>query len=251
MDMNLGIIIQARTGSTRLPNKMVLPFFENKGILEILLQRLINADMGVQIIVATTTNAKDDIIADVAKKHGCIVYRGSEENVLSRFVEASAENKIDRIIRVCADNPFLDISFLRKQIESFSSNNDYVCYALSDGTPTILTHYGFWAEGVSLKALEKVQKMTSEKKYMEHVTNYIYNHPNDFDIKRIYIPKEIEKRKIRLTIDTQKDFSLAQVIYRQLFDPKNDINATNVIKLVEKNTEWLKQMNEEINKNIK
>ncbi|MDB4710952.1 hypothetical protein OAF16_04405, partial [Flavobacteriales bacterium] len=103
-----GIIIQARTGSTRLPNKIILPFYKEKGILELIVER-INKYTDIPIVVATTKNPKDDAIVKIASKNGVGCYRGSENNVLSRFIETAKKNNFKNIIRICADNPFLDI----------------------------------------------------------------------------------------------------------------------------------------------
>ena len=153
--MSLGIIIQARTGSTRLPNKMILPFYEGKGILETILMRLKNGKLDVPIVLATTTQPSDDILEEIGKRQNVFVFRGSSENVLDRFINATESHKFSKIIRICADNPFLDIEALKFQINSFEKSNvDYWCYSLSDQTPSIKTHYGFWTEGVKLETIK-------------------------------------------------------------------------------------------------
>ena len=122
---------------------------------------------------------------------------------------------MDKIIRICADNPFLDMTALDLQIEEFNKMNvDYWCYALKDNMPTIKTHYGFWTEGVGLSSLKKVIEYTDEKLYLEHVTNFIYSNPKQFSIHFEPIQKSIEQEKnVRLTIDTEEDFKLGQKIY--------------------------------------
>ena len=109
---NLGIIIQARTGSTRLPFKMTLPFFNDRGILELLLSRLKKAGLADKTIVATTENVRDDIICNIARNAGVSYFRGSESDVLDRFIQAANHYYVSKIIRICADNPFLDIPAL-------------------------------------------------------------------------------------------------------------------------------------------
>ena len=85
----LGIVIQARTGSTRLPNKMLLPFHASKGILELLLEKLRNSFNNLPIIVATTTNNRDDVIVELCLKNKIKYFRGSENNVLQRFIDVA------------------------------------------------------------------------------------------------------------------------------------------------------------------
>ncbi|MGI6341494.1 MAG: cytidylyltransferase domain-containing protein [Bacteroidales bacterium] len=247
---NNSIIIQARTGSTRLLNKMIKTFFDGKSLLEIIITRL--KKVGVPIIVATTTNENDDTVESIALSQHVSVFRGDENNVLSRFIEAAEEYNVSKIIRVCADNPLLDIAALINLKNDFvNSSVDYWCYSTENKTPTIKTHYGFWAEGVTLEALKKVQSLTSEKLYQEHVTNFIYTHSNLFSIHFESIHPEVEKNHIRLTIDTQQDFELISKIYSDLISKNIELNALAISNFISTNTEWLEIMKKEIVKNSK
>ena len=105
----LGIIIQARTGSTRLPSKMILPFYGNDGILSILLSRLTLCKLADSIIVETSSLSPDDAICYLVREHRVKCFRGDENEVLDRFIQAARYYGISKIIRFCADNPFLDI----------------------------------------------------------------------------------------------------------------------------------------------
>ncbi len=249
----IGIIIQARTGSTRLPKKMILPFFNEVGLLETMLIRLKKGVPDIPIILATTSNKNDDILEEIAKRNQIIVFRGSEMNVLERFIIAAKKNKLNKIIRICADNPFLDIAALKHQIDSFKKiETDYWTYSKSDNTPTIKTHYGFWTEGVTLRSLERVDKFTNEKLFQEHVTNYIYTHPDKFKIHFEKIDAEIENEtEIRLTIDTAKDFEIAKKIYLELKINEIPCEAKQVVKYIKSKPEWLAIMKNEISTNTK
>lgn len=251
--MNIGIIIQARTGSTRLPNKMILPFYSDKGILETLLIRLKEAELNIPIILASTTNPNDTKLVEVVRNLGITVYRGDETNVLDRFIQAAAKSKIQKIIRICADNPFLDINALKQQIKGFKFLNvDYWCFCKKDKTPTIRTHYGFWTEGVRLDALIKVTELTNESKYQEHVTNYIYTNPENFKIHFEIINQSVEKeREIRLTIDTPKDFEIVKEIYSELINYKIPFEVDQVINYIKSKPTWISVMKNEIIKNTK
>ena len=173
----IGIIIQARLGSKRLPNKMLLNFHDGKGILEILIERLVAADLNIPIIVTTTKNKIDDPIIELGKKKKVKTFRGSEDDVLQRFIDTAEYFDLSNIIRICADNPFIDIIDLKKMIHNFrKSDSDYWCFYVGNKKPTILSHYGFWAEATTLKVLKKIQNETDEKIAHEHVTYYIYSH---------------------------------------------------------------------------
>lgn len=249
----LGIILQARTGSTRLPNKMILPFFEEKGILETILIRLKEAKLKVPIVLATTTNKSDDILEAIALSNEIPVFRGSESNVLDRFIKAGEKFNFTKIIRVCADNPLLDLFALKRQIDLFvKSEVDYLCFALKNNTPTIKTHYGFWTEGVKISSLKKVAGLTNESLFLEHVTNYIYTHPDKFSIQFEKIDAKIERENnIRLTIDTIEDFKLVQKIYEQLKNHRIAIKADEIVEFIKNNSDYIEIMTNEINKNTK
>ena len=250
---NTKIIIQARTGSTRLPRKMILPFYEGEGIFSLLLKKLTSTFDKKDIILATSDNENNDVLVEIAKGYGINHFRGSENDVLQRFIDAANEFKADKIIRVCADNPFLDVFYIKLLLEKFEQFNcDYLSYITSDGTPSIKTHYGFWAEAVKLSALEKVKSLTDENIYHEHVTNFIYANRNLFDVNFFEIIPEIDRHKdIRLTIDTQVDFDIQKEIYSKLNNYIPNFTSLNVVDFLEDNPHYLDIMKNEILKNQK
>ncbi len=242
MSFNFGIVIQARTGSTRLPNKMVLPFYNNKTLIEIVIENLLQAFPKQKIILATTTNAKDDILADTANTLGINIYRGSEENVLDRFVKTAEYYNLTHLIRVCADNPFL----IRSQLQQLSdygqnSNADYVAYFFKNGLPSIKTHSGFFAEWVSVNALRKISALTNEKLYLEHVTNFIYSNSDLFLIEKLEISDEEFCGKVRLTIDTKDDFEICKNIY-SILSSQNNVSMESIKELILSNSSYLEKM---------
>lgn len=253
MNKEIGIVIQARTGSSRLPNKMILPFYKNQCILEILLNRLRSFIPIDLIVVATTTSTNDDAIVEICTRNGNLYYRGSENDVLQRFVNAAEYYGFDKIIRICADNPFLDMGALRALIQEFSiSEDDYLSYSTSCGLPTIKTHYGFWAEAVRLSALKKIASLTQENLFHEHVTNYIYTHPELFNIHYITIPLSIEtKSQIRLTLDTIEDFEIQKDIFSLLMEKKSSFSIEDVTSLLDAYPAYYGIMKKQININSK
>ena len=250
---DIKIIIQARTGSTRLPQKMILPFYGNEGIFSLILSRLTSNIMKENIILATSTNLNNNILAEIAERHGVNCFRGSENDVLQRFIDAANQFEAAKIIRVCADNPLLDMDFLNFLLENFEKTEcDYMSFSTSEGTPTIKTHYGFWAEAMTLNALNKVKNMTSESLYHEHVTNFIYANRDVFDVKFFNIPDEIERHDdIRLTIDTKMDFDTQKEIFNKIYKENPDFNAFDVVGFLNENQQYMKIMKDEILKNQK
>ena len=118
--MSLGIIIQARRGSKRLPNKVLLKLGK-KTILEHVIERVKKVNFTKKIIIATTIKKKDEKIAQLAKINNCFFFKGSEKNVLQRYYECSKKFKLNTIIRICSDSPFIDPKIIDKAYKIFSS----------------------------------------------------------------------------------------------------------------------------------
>ncbi|MEJ2278461.1 MAG: hypothetical protein P8Y70_12040 [Candidatus Lokiarchaeota archaeon] len=107
----IGIIIQARTGSTRYPNKVIKKIHGDKNILDYLIENL--KTLNQRIIVATTNKTQDDIIVEVARKNSVDYYRGDEENVLMRYINSAKQYGISKIIRITGDNVFIQPELIK------------------------------------------------------------------------------------------------------------------------------------------
>ncbi len=246
--MKIGVIIQARKGSTRLPGKVVMPFFNKECILEIIIKRIAIKYPNIPIILATTVDEKDDEVVFIGESLGVNVFRGSEENVLSRFTEIIKAFELEGVIRVCADNPFLDVDsfneFLNWQSESKA---DYIGFGISATHPTIKTHFGLWAEYVSAAALVKAEKLTQKKLFMEHVTNFIYGNANHFEVEIHELPYGWgNKKDIRFTLDSMEDFNILQSIYSNFKDMELEMTPKNLIEYVDENPGVSEMMKREI-----
>ena len=249
--MNDGIIIQARTGSTRLPNKILLPFYGDKSILDIIIEGIRNECADKLIVLATTNAVQDDILEQYALKNNIVCYRGSEDDVLDRFINAAKENNLDRFVRVCSDNPFLRVDTFNNLFEAHDETKcDYVAYGFADGRPTIKSHLGLFSELTTLDALQRVAQLTSEKLYIEHVTIYLYTHLTQFSIKLLNLPLELEERTdLRLTLDTMDDFKLLQEIYAKYVETDKSIEA--LLRLIDANPGYKILMRQNIECNEK
>ena len=247
----IGIILQARTGSTRMPEKVILPFYQEQSILDLLLDKVMK--LGIPVVLATTVNPSDDRICTLTEKHGVWVFRGSEDDVLDRFIQAAHAFGFSKIIRVCADNPFLDLAGMKTLIAEFDeSDADYLSFQLAGNKPSILTHFGFWTEAVRLEALEKAQQLTSEKLYHEHVTNFIYGNPALFNVQ--FIPADplvFSSTDIRMTLDTPQDFEIQQKIFATISKENPNFGIPEIVGWLDQHPEILELMKKEILKNQK
>ena len=249
--MQIGIIIQARMGSTRLPGKILKKFYGEDTLLETLLNNL--HKVGVKVIVATSVNENNDDLEVFLKEKGELVYRGSENDVLDRFIKAAEENQVDGIVRICSDNPFMDWRGVAQLIEKAkNSNADYIGFRVND-TPSILTHFGFWGEYVTLDALKRVASTTLEgSPAHEHVTYHVYKHPEEYKCEWIQCPESLQGRyDIRLTIDTLEDLVNAQQVYAGLRDKETNFTLQDVIQYLDAHQVIKKSMMSSISKNKK
>lgn len=249
----LGIIIQARMQSTRLPGKVLMPFYGSKTILEIIIERILWALPYSKIVVATSTNSVDDAIVLMCDKIKIDCIRGSETDVLDRFIRAAQYFSFERIVRVCADNPFLDGQSIKYLIDqAINDSFDYVSFVSHRGVPSIKTHWGLFAELITLKALLKVMTLTSENLYHEHVTNFIYENPDKFRILLIKAPDNlIAQNDLRLTVDTQEDFELAQYVYSVMRREYGFFSLDHLINWVDNHPTIKNAMLVQIKKNTK
>lgn len=241
-EKNIGIIIQARTGSSRLPGKILLPLHDGNTFLDLLVTRLTTELPKIPVIIATTDNPNDDIIVEHAKKAGVKSFRGSEKNVLDRYATCAAEHGFDTVIRICGDNPFLDIELLDKLIQKYDGE-DYLSYGIKD-KPSILSHYGFFAEIVTTTALQKANVLGGKCK--EHVTNCIYGNAVFFKVK--YVPIKIDNKFIRCTLDTQSDFNTLSFLYKNWYLKNEGTQCPHqeIIAYLEKQTILMTKMKNQI-----
>jgi len=203
-------IIQARTGSTRLPNKVVRKLGD-KTILEVLLNRLIKSKTMNEVVIATTTKKEDDVIQEIASRNGFKVFRGSEEDVLDRYYKAAKEYCAEVIVRVTADNPLTDVDLIDSQVKCLLLGGyDYV------STKGVIL--GLGSEVFTFDALEKAWENAREKYQREHVTPYIYEHPNCFKILLLDPPSHLRRSDIRLTIDVTEDCILYEKLFKEFGD---------------------------------
>jgi spore coat polysaccharide biosynthesis protein SpsF len=234
-----------------MPEKVILPFYQEQSILDLLLEKV--KKLQIPLVLATTTNPSDDRICSLAAKHDVSVFRGSENDVLDRFIQTAKQNNISKIIRVCADNPFLDFAGIQTLITEFGkSDADYFSFQLAGNKPSILTHFGFWTEAVRLDALEKAQKLTSEKLYHEHVTNYIYANPTLFNVQFIPADQLVYSRTdIRMTLDTPEDFEIQQQLYAAISAENPNFGIPEIVSWLDQHPEILELMKAEIKRNKK
>lgn len=234
MVRKLGIIVQAHVGSTRLPNKMLKDLC-GKTVLGHVISRLKRVKGADVLIIATSDLPEDDAIVKECQKYHTNIFRGSNEDVLSRFYHAAVEYRLTDIARVCADNPIIDWNIIDDEIAAYRTG-EYERINPSRNVPL-----GAGCEIFSFDMLKEAYENAREHYQHEHVTPYLNEcyapphcplYPNDYS-------------KYRFTLDTEQDWKLIQNIYYALYQEGEDIALTHVVALMEKNPHWF-----DINKDV-
>jgi len=240
---NIRAIIQARISSTRLPGKVLkkLPYASSITCLEQVIRRLKKSKRLNGIIIVTTKEKEDNEIIDIAKKGDIKYFRGSKENVLSRYYFAAKENNIDLIVRITSDCPCVDADITDLIIDDHINKiADYTTNSLIRTYP-----HGLDVEVFNFNALERAFKNAKEDYEKEHVTPYINRNPQIFKINEIKAPKELYAPDIRVTLDTEEDYTLLCAVFDYLY-PKNEyFNTYDIVNLF-KEKPWLKLINKKM-----
>jgi spore coat polysaccharide biosynthesis protein SpsF len=235
MPLSCHIYVQARMGSTRLPGKVLHPVL-GKPLLSYLLERLKRVQNAQKIVVATTSNAEDDAIETLCKKEGVYSFRGNEENVLHRFWSCAEQDKPEAIVRITGDCPLIDPAIIDKIIEEYTSNKDWVDYV--SNTLTRSYPRGMDCEIFSYKALQKAYEAETTASEKEHVTLYMYLHPELFKLKDIEYKQDLSH--LRLTVDTKEDFELIRLILENLYPKHPMFSLQDIIDVLDQHPSWKK-----------
>jgi len=170
----IGIIVQARLGSSRLPGK-VFKQLGDKVVLEHVIDRLETIELADHVIIATTNDEKDIPIVEWAEEHRLDYFRGSEDNVLSRFYEAAREYELDTVVRITSDCPFIDPVVCQQAIEIFLSTDfDMVTNGGPDPSKRTFPR-GMDVSVFSFETLQEANQQASSRREREHVTPYMYD----------------------------------------------------------------------------
>jgi len=207
-------IIQTRMGSSRLPGKVLKPIL-GVPMLERVMSRIQCCRTLDEFVIATTEQPKDDVICDFAEKKGYLWGRGSEEDVLGRYYKVAKERNADHVVRLTSDCPLIDPDITDLVINRHlnSKNNDLTSNVFTRTFPR-----GFDTEVLSIECFERLEREAKDLIYREHVTNFIHDFPEKFQIENV--SQERDWTHLRLCVDTEEDLTLITKIYEELF-PSN------------------------------
>ncbi|MBK8136737.1 MAG: glycosyltransferase family protein [Chloroflexi bacterium] len=224
-------IIQARMGSTRLPGKIALPLL-NKPMLWWDVQRVRKSRMIDEVVIATTSDVRDDRTAALCAEHGWLCYRGSEDDVLDRYYQAARQFDAAHIVRITSDCPLIDAAIVDYVIAAYFSAAPAADYASNVQQRSFPR--GLDIEVFSFSALETAWR-DDHSAWREHVTPYIYNTPAKFRLLNVTNPVDYSHH--RWTVDTPEDFELVRRVYEHY--GHGDFGWRDVLALLDGHPEWV------------
>ena len=202
-------IIEARMGSSRLPGKVLLPLGKASA-LELLLTRVRATEKLDQVIVATTKEKGDLPIVRLCEKIGVQSFRGSENDVLKRVLDAALHFKADLICELMGDSPFLDPTEIDRAITEFQARD---CDYLSNFWPHNTYPLGFAVQVYRTDVLAKAEAMTQDPVHRAHVTTFIYQNPDMFDLRGINAPAGSQASDLRMALDQTEDHKAMLAVF--------------------------------------
>jgi spore coat polysaccharide biosynthesis protein SpsF len=217
-------VVQARMTSTRLPGKVMMPVL-GKPLLGYELERAARAERLSAVVVATTVNASDDAVARYAESLGFGVYRGPEDDVLERYHGAALAFGAENVARLTADCPLIDPVVVDRVVEALTESGpaDYASDFLGRRTYP----RGLDAEAFTFSALDRAWREASLPSEREHVTPYLYNHPEIFKLRGVY--NETDLSRYRWTVDTPEDFTLVKALLEGVYPSHPDFSFENIL----------------------
>ncbi len=224
------IILQARLDSSRLPRKVLLPLAGKACILHIL-DRLKAVREADEIVVAVPEAEMNSQLSEMIESAEVKVIGGPDHDVLSRYIIATYETNADIVIRATADNPLVEPSVIDQQILYLKGNPD-VEYVFTRRMPI-----GVSTETFSRKTLEKLDYLARQTLHREHVTYYLVERPEPFNVKFLEAPGEYQRPELRLTLDTEEDHRLFTAIYDELYDGRSIIPLKRVFAFIDEHPE--------------
>jgi spore coat polysaccharide biosynthesis protein SpsF (cytidylyltransferase family) len=211
-------------GSQRLPRK-VLKDIEGQTMLERVIRRTQLASTIDQIVVATSDESEDEMVAVAAQNLGVHVTRGSEEDVLDRYRQAAIESGAATIVRISADSPLVDPEVTDMVVDALLSNDvDYASNKLEPSFPV-----GLDVEAFSRDALERTWRDAKESYERSHVTVRMYSSPVELRLMPVTTTPNLHH--MRWTVDTREDLEFARQVFK-VFDGRNDFSWREVVELL-------------------
>ena len=215
--------IEARMGSSRLPGKVLLSAL-GKSMLMHLVDRLRAVPSIDSIVIATTINVSDDPIVELAMAENVLYFRGSEEDVLDRVIGAGEMAEADILVEITGDCPVIDPDLIEQTIQMYLNHSvQYVSNSVIRSYPD-----GMDTQVMSFDALKSSASMTNNPLDREHVSRFIWQHPEIFSCINLIAPPSLSWPELGLTLDEEDDYKLLVKIIEELA-PSNPLFSCHEI----------------------
>ncbi|MCW3128371.1 MAG: Polysaccharide biosynthesis protein [Bacteroidetes bacterium] len=226
-------VIQARSGSTRLPGKVMMDIL-GRPLLIRMVERVQRAKLAGTIVIATTTEGSDDVIEELCKKENLPCYRGDHEDLLDRHYQAGKLYGADAVVKIPSDCPLIDPTVIDKVLQYYLDNNfDFVSNMHPASYPD-----GNDVEIMSIAAMEKAWQNAMLKMEREHTTPYIWEHPELFTIGNVLWETGLDySMSHRLTIDYPEDFAFIERVYEELYPGNPAFGLSDILHLTREKPE--------------
>lgn len=240
--LNIVTVIQARTGSSRLPNKILLPL-SNLPLLYRMYERVEASKLKGTIVIATTLDKSDDKVEELCKEFKLNCYRGHPTDLLDRHYQAAKLYNADTVVKIPSDCPLIDKDIIDKVIDFYINNSDKIDY-VSNLHPASYPD-GNDVEIMSMSALEDAWLNASKAMEREHTTPYFWENPDKFRIGNVVLESGLDySMSHRFTIDYEKDYNFIKRLYDELYSINPKFALKEILDLLERKPE-IKKINEE------
>ena len=230
--MRVITIIQARLGSTRLPGKVLLDL-AGEPMLARVVSRAARSRTIEQVVVATTDRPADDRLADFCLDRGIACFRGSENDVLDRYYQAAVAHRAEAVVRVTSDCPLIDPGLIDRVVGDFLAGQPEIEYA-TNCYPRDTFPRGLDMEVLRMDVLRRAWQEDRNPAWREHVSPYIYHHPERFRIHGVM--NDVDLSGMRWTVDTPEDLELVRRVFVHFGHDRFD--WTEVLALMAEHPEW-------------
>lgn len=223
----MGVIVQARMGSKRLPGKALVKI-AGKPLLQYVLERLARCEMINAVVVATSTANEDDAIVRFCQGRGTECYRGSLDDVAGRFVGVLEQNDWEAFVRVSGDSPLLDQCLIDRAVEIFKEGEyDLVTNVWPRSYP-----YGQSVEVVRSDTFRRVRRQIRGAEDKEHVTRFFYQHGREF--KLYNFRSKVNYAGLHMAVDTEKDYKTIAALVKRLARPHWEYTVDELVCMMGK-----------------
>ncbi|MDN5288740.1 MAG: acylneuraminate cytidylyltransferase [Mucilaginibacter sp.] len=226
------IVVQARMVSNRLPGKVLMPVL-GKSILALMIERLQMIQHTATIVIATSVNTEDDVIATEAQLLNIPCYRGDLNNLLDRHYQAALLFDADVVLKIPSDCPLIDPRFIDRALAYFFEHKGQYDY-VSNLHPATYPD-GNDVEVMTMSCLKQTWKNAGKPLELEHTTPYIWENPQLFSIGNVSWETDLNySMSHRFTIDYREDYEFIKRVFEELYPTNKSFSCDYIIDLLDR-----------------